>query len=51
MNESYDADNLMDEVTERSIEDDEKMEEHSFVQMTNGTIKVIDPVDETMNLI
>ena len=27
------------------------MEDHTFLQMTNGSIKEIDPVDETMNMI
>lgn len=27
------------------------MEDHSFVQMSNGTIKEVDPVDDTMSLI
>jgi hypothetical protein len=29
----------------------DNMEEHTFLQMTNGSIKEIDPVDETMNMI
>jgi len=38
-------------VTERSLEDKEGMEEHTFLQMTNGSIREIDPIDETMNMI
>ena len=29
----------------------DNIEEHTFLQMTNGSIKEIDPVDETMNMI
>jgi len=42
-----DSDNLL----EAAITGDDEMEDHTFLQMTNGSIKEIDPVDETMNMI
>lgn len=42
----YDADNLFEQVTDRMA-----MEDSTFLQMSNGSIRQVDPVDETMSLI
>ena len=42
-----DADSLM----EQAVVGDDDMADHTFLQMSNGSIKEIDPVDETMNMI
>jgi len=36
---------------ERAVVGDNDMDDHMFLQMSNGSIKEIDPVDETMNMI
>lgn len=43
----YDAEDLL----EQSVMGDSGMADHTFLQMTNGTIKEIDPVDETMSML
>ena len=44
---SVDSESLL----ESAVTGDQEMEEHTFLQMSNGSIKEIDPIDETMNLI
>lgn len=40
-----------EELFEKAVYGDNEMSDHTYLQMSNGSIKEIDPVDETMNMI